>query len=81
MDSNAIMQFSSLLLYWCVAFVGMAIVCLKIYRFFDAYSKARAQFPGPPIKNIWVGNLDQTMADDLHEKVPTLPRSPARHHC
>lgn len=40
-----------------------------LLRFFYQYRKSRAQFPGPPIKNFWVGNLDETMADNVHEKV------------
>lgn len=31
--------------------------------------QARSQFPGPPVQSFWTGNLDQTMADNVHEKV------------
>ncbi|KAJ5721213.1 uncharacterized protein N7483_009147 [Penicillium malachiteum] len=44
-----------------------------LIRFIHQYRKARAQFPGPPVKSFWVGNLDQTMTDDVHEKVPPPP--------
>ncbi|KAJ8119553.1 hypothetical protein ONZ43_g3518 [Nemania bipapillata] len=33
-----------------------------------SYTRARLQFPGPPVKNFLIGNLDQTMANDVHEK-------------
>ena len=45
------------------------IVALVTLRFLTSYQKARKQFPGPPIKNFWTGNLDQTLADNVHEKV------------
>lgn len=38
-------------------------------RFVYLYIRARYEFPGPPVKNFWTGNLDQTMADNVHEKV------------
>lgn len=47
----------------------VSIVVLVILRFLNSYQKAREQFPGPPIKSFWTGNLDQTLADDVHEKV------------
>ncbi|KAL9126809.1 MAG: hypothetical protein Q9217_004204 [Psora testacea] len=37
-------------------------------RFTCVYIRARHEFPGPPVKNFWTGNLDQTMADNVHEK-------------
>ncbi|KAI0864078.1 cytochrome P450 46A1 [Xylaria cubensis] len=49
--------------------VGTAVVaCTILLRFIISYTRARLQFPGPPVKNFLVGNLDQTMADDVHEK-------------
>ncbi|KAK5626570.1 hypothetical protein RRF57_002285 [Xylaria bambusicola] len=39
-----------------------------LIRFIVAYTRARLQFPGPPVKNIFLGNLDQTMGNDVHEK-------------
>ncbi|KAI0553204.1 cytochrome P450 46A1 [Xylaria curta] len=49
--------------------VGIALVaCTVLIRFIIFYSRARLQFPGPPVKNFLIGNLDQTMADDVHEK-------------
>ncbi|KAI3324061.1 cytochrome P450 46A1 [Xylariaceae sp. AK1471] len=39
-----------------------------LLRFVWSYWTARLQFPGPPVRNFWVGNLDQTMADNVHEK-------------
>jgi len=44
------------------------ITCTLLVRFVMFYRAARLQFPGPPVRNFWVGNLDQTMADDVHEK-------------
>ena len=44
------------------------IVALATLRFLTSYQKAKKQFPGPPVKNFWTGNLDQTLADDVHEK-------------
>lgn len=54
-------------------YVSTAIVTLlaayHVFRFVHFYVRARSQFPGPPVKNFWVGNLDQTMANNVHEKV------------
>jgi hypothetical protein len=52
-----------------VMFAVLLPALAVLFRFIYQYRKARAQFPGPPVKNFWVGNLDQTMADDVHEKV------------
>ncbi|KAL8994465.1 MAG: hypothetical protein Q9169_005574 [Polycauliona sp. 2 TL-2023] len=41
---------------------------IKAAHFIYLYVKARYEFPGPPVKNFWTGNLDQTMADDVNEK-------------
>ncbi|KAI0430740.1 cytochrome P450 46A1 [Xylaria sp. FL1042] len=50
-------------------FVGLAFVAgTMILRFIISYTRARRQFPGPPVKNILLGNLDQTMGNDVHEK-------------
>lgn len=52
------------------SFLVMAsLVLLVIVRFIYNYMRARNEFPGPPMKNFWTGNLDQTMADNVHEKV------------
>ncbi|OTB01256.1 hypothetical protein M426DRAFT_75321 [Hypoxylon sp. CI-4A] len=49
--------------------IAVAIVALPLLlRFIFFYTKARLQFPGPPVRNLLVGNLDQTMANDVHEK-------------
>ena len=45
----------------------LALVALVPFTYL--YVRARYQFPGPPVKNFWTGNLDQTMADNVHEKV------------
>ena len=53
----------------------VAVVCIGLFmvlRFALWYYKAYSQFPGPPIKNFWIGNLDQTMTLDVHEKVSCL---------
>ncbi|TGJ80719.1 hypothetical protein E0Z10_g8043 [Xylaria hypoxylon] len=45
--------------------VTVAVVAgTLLLRFIISYTRARLQFPGPPVKNFLVGNLDQTMADD-----------------
>ncbi|KAJ5701642.1 hypothetical protein N7488_009190 [Penicillium malachiteum] len=51
-------------------FTVFLILLILILHFIERYRKAYAQFPGPPVKSFWVGNLDQTMTDDVHEKVP-----------
>ncbi|KAB2571925.1 cytochrome P450 46A1 [Lasiodiplodia theobromae] len=51
--------------------VSAGLVALGVFlavRFLYRYRKALRQFPGPPVKSFWTGNLDQTMADDIHEK-------------
>ncbi|KAL8812287.1 MAG: hypothetical protein Q9223_001156 [Gallowayella weberi] len=51
------------------AFLVTTILALiKAVHFIYVYVRARYQFPGPPVKNFWTGNLDQTMADNVHEK-------------
>lgn len=54
-------------------YLSGAVVALlgayRLLRFVYAYVQARSQFPGPPVKSFWVGNLDQTMANNVHEKV------------
>ena len=50
-----------------VATAAMALI--TIVRFVLGYIRARCEFPGPPVNNFWTGNLDQTMADNVHEKV------------
>ncbi|KAL8659388.1 MAG: hypothetical protein Q9226_000464 [Calogaya cf. arnoldii] len=47
-----------------LAILPLIVLVTFIYR----YVRARCQFPGPPVKNFWTGNLDQTMADNVHEK-------------
>lgn len=47
----------------------LALVMTIMARFTYVYIRARYEFPGPPVKNFWTGNLDQTMADNVHEKV------------
>lgn len=54
---------------WGILFAGGLVVTLLVVQFLRSYIRARAQFPGPPVKSFWMGNLDQTMADDVHEKV------------
>ncbi|KAI1307112.1 cytochrome P450 46A1 [Xylaria venustula] len=50
-------------------FVALTFVAGTILlRFIVSYTRARRQFPGPPVKNIFLGNLDQTMGNDVHEK-------------
>lgn len=44
------------------------VACTAVLRFIVSYTRARRQFPGPPVKNWFVGNLNQTMANDVHEK-------------
>ncbi|KAI0977543.1 cytochrome P450 46A1 [Xylaria arbuscula] len=53
-----------------VAFVVATslVASFMLCRFFYTYRLARSQFPGPPVRNFWVGNLDQVMADDVHKK-------------
>lgn len=51
-----------------ILFPVAVIPLLFLLRSVFFYVKARSQFPGPPIRNFWVGNLDQTMANDVHEK-------------
>lgn len=52
------------------SFLVMAsLVLVVVVRFINIYMRARNEFPGPPVKNFWTGNLDQTMADNVHEKV------------
>lgn len=51
------------------AFVAVGVLGIVLLaRFMYTYRKALKQFPGPPIKSFWTGNLDQTMADDVHDK-------------
>ncbi|KAL9599267.1 MAG: hypothetical protein Q9219_003969 [cf. Caloplaca sp. 3 TL-2023] len=47
---------------------AFALPIIILVRFVYAYVRARYEFPGPPVKNFWTGNLDQTMADNVHEK-------------
>lgn len=66
----------NLLFSWQNALVAcFCIGLLSVLRVWHRYHTAYAQFPGPPVKNFWVGNLDQTMADDVHEKVSPLSSS------
>ncbi|KAI2636845.1 cytochrome P450 46A1 [Xylaria nigripes] len=44
------------------------VACTKVVIFMISYTKARRQFPGPPVYNLFKGNLDETMANDVHEK-------------
>ncbi|KAI0483738.1 cytochrome P450 46A1 [Xylaria cf. heliscus] len=44
------------------------VACTLFLRFILSYTRARLQFPGPPVKIFLIGNLDQTMANDVHEK-------------
>ncbi|KAL8984153.1 MAG: hypothetical protein Q9205_001795 [Flavoplaca limonia] len=48
--------------------VATTLALIAVARFIYIYVRARLQFPGPPVKNFWTGNLDQTMADNVHEK-------------
>ena len=51
------------------AFVALGVLGIVLLaRFVYTYRKALRQFPGPPVESFWTGNLDQTMADDVHEK-------------
>ena len=45
------------------------LALVTIVRSIYVYIRAHYEFPGPPVKNFWIGNLDQTMADNVHEKV------------
>ena len=45
------------------------LLLLFLFRFAWKQWKARYQFPGPPVKNLWIGNLDQTLTDDVHDRV------------
>ena len=51
-----------------VSTVLAALGILLALRFIKWYFKALRQFPGPPVRSFWTGNLDQTMTDDIHEK-------------
>lgn len=53
--------------------VTTTLALIAVARFIYIYVRARLQFPGPPVKNFWTGNLDQTMADNVHEKVGQAP--------
>ena len=55
--------------------VATTLALIAVARFIYIYVRARLQFPGPPVKNFWTGNLDQTMADNVHEKVGQAPRT------
>lgn len=51
--------------------VAAALVALGVFsvmRFIYWYLKASKQFPGPPVKSLWQGNLEEIMTDDVHEK-------------
>ena len=50
-------------------FVVTFLAFIFLLRFACFYIEARSQFPGPPVKNFWIGNLDQIMADNVHEMV------------
>lgn len=53
--------------------VGFGLLgTVSTIRFAISYAKARAQFPGPPVKNFWIGNLNDTMSDEVHKKVGQL---------
>ncbi len=52
-----------------VSLAVLSVLSSLLLRFLYIYFKARSQFPGPPVKNFWVGNLDQTVADNVNEKV------------
>ncbi|KAI1161516.1 cytochrome P450 46A1 [Nemania serpens] len=49
---------------------SLALVALALYttKFIIWYRKARQQFPGPAVKSVWSGNLDEILKDDIHEK-------------
>lgn len=65
--SNAILRRIISLLPKLLSMLGV-LGAFLILRFIYRYMKAVKQFPGPPVKSFWKGNLDQTMADDIHEK-------------
>jgi hypothetical protein len=54
---------------WHFSFAVACCALVLLCRFVQSHAKARAQFPGPPVKNFWMGNLHETMADNVHEKV------------
>ena len=55
---------------WVYLLSVMATITSTLFiRFVKSYNAARNQFPGPPVRNFFVGNLDQMMGDDVHEKV------------
>lgn len=45
------------------------VVFIYTIKYIDWYYKARRQFPGPAVKSVWNGNLDEVLQDDIHEKV------------
>ncbi|EKM51452.1 uncharacterized protein PHACADRAFT_152212 [Phanerochaete carnosa HHB-10118-sp] len=51
-----------------VVLCASALLIARVVLFVYAYIKARRQFPGPPVTNIWKGNLDETMTEDVHDK-------------
>ena len=50
------------------------LALILLGRFVYLYIRARNEFRGPPVKNFWTGNLDQTMADNVHEKASQAHR-------
>lgn len=52
--------------------LSVLVAFVPLLRFIFSYVRARRQFPGPPVRNIFVGNLDETMRNDVHEKVRSL---------
>lgn len=55
---------------WSVVLFSVVLITAPLLiQWAVRHVRARAQFPGPPVKSFWMGNLDETMSDDVHEKV------------
>ncbi|TLD37843.1 cytochrome P450 46A1 [Venturia nashicola] len=51
-----------------LATVTVLLVAIAVLRGVLRSFRIRRQFPGPPVNSFWKGNLDETLADDVHEK-------------
>ncbi|THG99701.1 hypothetical protein EW026_g2692 [Hermanssonia centrifuga] len=60
------MGFSSTSWVHLTIFLTVSLLAAAV-RFFCRYWCARRQLPGPPVRNIWSGNLQESMADNVHE--------------
>jgi hypothetical protein len=50
----------------------LLLTVLLILSYIYIYLQTHSQFPGPPVKNFWVGNLNQTMSDNVYDKASEL---------